>query len=100
MKNSFNKKILEKAFEWIKYNQTTVIITVVETWGSSPKPIASKMIVNENKNFFGSVSGGCVESFIIQESLNIIKKMNYLRLKNLKFQMKVHGMWVFLVVGK
>ena len=74
MKNSFNKKILEKAYEWIKHNQKIVMITVIETWGSSPKPIASKMIVNENKEFFGSVSGGCIESFIIQESLDIIKK--------------------------
>ena len=74
MKNSFNKKILEKAFEWIKDNNKIVMITVVETWGSSPKPIGSKMIVNENKEFFGSVSGGCIESFIIQESLEVIKK--------------------------
>ena len=74
MKSSFNKKILEKAYEWINDNQKVVMITVVETWGSSPKPIGSKMIVNKNKEFFGSVSGGCIESFIIQESSKIIKK--------------------------
>ena len=84
MKNSFNKKILEKAYEWIKHNQKIVVITVVETWGSSPRPIASKMIVNENKEFFGSVSGGCVESFIIQESLEVIKKNEAFKIKKFK----------------
>jgi xanthine dehydrogenase accessory factor len=84
MKNSFNKKILEKAYEWMKDNQKIVMITVVETWGSSPSPIGSKMIVNENKGFFGSVSGGCVESFIIQESLEIIKKNDLFKIKNFK----------------
>ena len=91
MKNSFNKKILEKAYEWIKDNQKIVIITVVETWGSSPKPIASKMIVNENKEFFGSVSGGCIESFIIQESLEVIKKNDSFKIK--KFKISNESAW-------
>ena len=91
MKNSFNKKILEKAYEWIKHNQKIVVITVVETWGSSPRPIASKMIVNENKEFFGSVSGGCVESFIIQESLDIIKKNKLFKIK--KFKVSDESAW-------
>ena len=84
MKNSSDKKILEKAYEWIKDNQKVVMITVVDTWGSSPKPIGSKMIVSENKEFFGSVSGGCIESFIIQESLEIIKKKKSFKIKNYK----------------
>ena len=91
MKNSFNKKILEKAYEWIKDNNKIVMITVVETWGSSPKPIGSKMIVNENKEFFGSVSGGCVESFIIQESLEIIKKNDSFKIK--KFKISDESAW-------
>ena len=91
MKNSFNKKILEKAYEWIKDNQKIVMITVVETWGSSPKPIGSKMVVNENKKFFGSVSGGCVESFIIQESLKIIKKNKPFKIK--KFKVSDENAW-------
>ena len=91
MKNSFNKKILEKAYEWIKDNQKIVMITVVETWGSSPKPIGSKMIVNENKEFFGSVSGGCIESFIIQESLEIIEKNKSFKIK--KFEISNESAW-------
>ena len=65
MQNSINNEIFEKANEWLVANQKVVIITVIQTWGSSPKPIGSKMIVNENGNFFGSVSAGCVESTVI-----------------------------------
>ena len=91
MKNSFNKKIIEKAYEWIKHNQKIVIITVVETWGSSPKPVGSKMIVNENKEFVGSISGGCIETFIIQESLDIIKKNRSSKIK--KFKVPDESAW-------
>jgi xanthine dehydrogenase accessory factor len=91
MKKSFNKNILEKVYEWIKDNQKIVMITVVETWGSSPKPIGSKMIVNENKEFFGSVSGGCVESFIIQESLEVIEKNELFKIK--KFKISNENAW-------
>ncbi|MDA9956023.1 XdhC family protein [Candidatus Pelagibacter sp.] len=91
MKSSFNKKILEKAYEWINDNQKVVMITVVETWGSSPKPIGSKMIVNKNKEFFGSVSGGCIESFIIQESSKIIKKKKLFEIK--KFKVSNENAW-------
>jgi xanthine dehydrogenase accessory factor len=91
MKKSFNKNILQKVYEWIKDNQKIVMITVVETWGSSPKPIGSKMIVNENKEFFGSVSGGCIESFIIQESLEFIEKNESFKIK--KFKISNESAW-------
>ena len=91
MKNTFDKKILEKAYEWIKDNQKVVMITVVETWGSSPQPIGSKMIVNENRDFIGSVSGGCIESFIIEESLKIITKKELFKIK--KFKVANENAW-------
>ena len=91
MKNSFDKKILEKAYEWIKDNQKVVMITVVETWGSSPQPVGSKMIVNENRDFIGSVSGGCIESFIIEESLKIITKKELFKIK--KFKVANENAW-------
>ena len=74
MKSSLDNEVFEKANEWVMANQKVVIITVIQTWGSSPQPIGSKMIVNENGDFFGSVSAGCVESAIIKDSLEIIKK--------------------------
>ena len=74
MKNSFDEKILEEANDWVKANQKVVLATVIQTWGSSPRQVGSKMIINENGDFSGSVSGGCVESSVIEESLLLIKE--------------------------
>ncbi len=73
MKNSFDEKILEEANDWIETNQKVVLATVIQTWGSSPRQIGSRMIVNENGDFSGSVSGGCVESAVVRECVGLIK---------------------------
>ena len=62
MKNSFDEKILDEAKDWLTSKQKIVLATVVQTWGSSPRQLGSKMIVNDKGDFSGSVSGGCVES--------------------------------------
>ena len=74
MKNSFDEKILEEANDWVKANQKVVLATVIQTWGSSPRPTGSRMIVNENGDFSGSVSGGCVEGAVIVGSQKIMKE--------------------------
>ena len=73
MKNSFDEKILEEAKDWITANQKVVIATVIQTWGSSPRQGGSRMNINENGDFSGSVSGGCVESAVVRECIRIIK---------------------------
>ena len=60
-----------------------VLATVVQTWGSSPLQPGSKMIITEKGNFSGSVSGGCVESSVISESIELIKKNS--KFKKLEF---------------
>ena len=55
-----SETILENANSWIETKKKVVLATVIKTWGSSPCPIGSKMIVNEKGEFLGSVSGGCV----------------------------------------
>ncbi len=79
MKNSFDEKILEEANDWIKADQKVVLATVIQTWGSSPRQVGSRMIVNENGDFSGSVSGGCVESAVVRECVGIIKEKNLLK---------------------
>ena len=86
--NSSDTEILEKANNWIKTNHKVILATVVQTWGSSPQPIGSKMLVNDDGDFFGSVSGGCVETFIIKESLEIIKKDKSFKIKKFKVSNK------------
>ena len=73
MKNSFEGTILEEANSWIKSNQKVVLATVIQTWGSSPRQVGSRMIVNEKGDFSGSISGGCVESSVVAESIQLIK---------------------------
>ena len=74
MKNSFDEKILEEANDWVEANQKVILATVIQTWGSSPRPTGSRMIVNEKGDFSGSVSGGCVESAVVRECLGLIKE--------------------------
>ena len=73
MKNVLDEKILEEANLWIKADHKVALATVIKTWGSSPRQVGSKMIVNEKSEFAGSISGGCVETSVIDECLQLIK---------------------------
>ena len=74
MKNSFDEKILEEAQDWLNAKQNVVLATVIQTWGSSPRQVGSRMIVNDKGDFSGSVSGGCVETAVVRECLGLIKE--------------------------
>ena len=91
MKNSFDDKILEEANDWIKANQKIVLATVIQTWGSSPRPTGSRMIVNEKGGFSGSVSGGCVESAVVRECIVIIKENK--PFKKIEFKVSDESAW-------
>tara|TARA_Y100001970_G_scaffold289264_1_gene419068 strand:+ start:3591 stop:3920 length:330 start_codon:yes stop_codon:yes gene_type:complete len=91
MKNSFDEKILEEASDWIKTNQKVVLATVIQTWGSSPRQIGSRMIVNQNGDFSGSVSGGCVESAVVRECIDLIKNDN--QFKKIEFKVSNESAW-------
>ncbi len=73
MKNSFDEKILDEAKDWLAAKRNVVLATVIQTWGSSPRPIGSRMIINEKGDFSGSVSGGCVETAVVRECLDLFK---------------------------
>jgi len=91
MKNSFDEKILEEANDWIKANQKIVLATVIQTWGSSPRQVGSRMVINENGDFSGSVSGGCVESAVVKESLELIKEGELF--KKIDFKVSNESAW-------
>ena len=91
MKNSFDEKILEEANDWIKTNQKIVLATVIQTRGSSPRQVGSRMIINENGDFSGSVSGGCVESAVVRESLQLIKQEKLF--KKIEFKVSNESAW-------
>ena len=91
MKNSFDEKILEEASDWLEANQKVVLATVIQTWGSSPRQVGSRMIVNEKGDFSGSVSGGCVESAVVRECLGIIKEKK--PFKKIEFKVSDESAW-------
>ena len=91
MKNSFDEKILEEANDWINANQKVVLATVIQTWGSSPRPTGSRMIINEKGDFSGSVSGGCGESAVVRESMSLIK--DNIPFKQLEFKVSNESAW-------
>ena len=83
--------ILETANSWIETDQKVALATVIETWGSSPCQIGSKMIINEKGKFLGSVSGGCVEANVINECLELMKNKN--SFKKIHFTVQDENAW-------
>jgi xanthine dehydrogenase accessory factor len=65
---------LRKASEWAAAGRKVALATVVETWGSSPCPAGSQMTVNDKAGFAGSVSGGCIESAVVSEALEVLRE--------------------------
>ncbi|KAA3662272.1 MAG: XdhC family protein [Calditrichaeota bacterium] len=57
--------LFQKLKSWLANGEKTALATVVETWGSSPRPVGSQMVFSSNDEFAGSVSGGCVENAVI-----------------------------------
>ncbi len=91
MKNSFDEKILDEAKDWLDEKQNVVLATVIQTWGSSPRQIGSRMIINEKGDFSGSVSGGCVETAVVRECLDLIKKKK--PFKKIEFKVSDESAW-------
>lgn len=68
-----HENILHIANDWLDAGRQIAMATVVETWGSSPRPSGSQLVVDTDGSFEGSVSGGCVETAVISAALEVIK---------------------------
>jgi xanthine/CO dehydrogenase XdhC/CoxF family maturation factor len=64
--------ILRVAEDWCSAGRGVALATVVETWGSAPRPAGSSLVINDEGTFLGSVSGGCVEGAVVTEALDVI----------------------------
>jgi len=63
---------LAAAERWRGEGRGVALATVMETWGSAPRPVGSHLAVDGEGNFEGSVSGGCVEGAVVGEALDVI----------------------------
>ena len=64
--NSTDLSVLKTAVEWLKAGHPVAIATVVQTWGSAPRPVGSWLAIRQDGQVAGSVSGGCVEDDLIR----------------------------------
>jgi xanthine dehydrogenase accessory factor len=67
------REVLEELNAWTNAGEEIAVATVVETWGSSPRPIGSKMLVTRSGKLAGSVSNGCIEGAVFEEAQKVLK---------------------------
>ncbi len=65
--------ILSQAVEWLDEGHQVAMATVVATWGSSPRPVGSQLVVDDRNNMVGSVSGGCIEGAVVHEAREVMQ---------------------------
>ncbi len=73
--------ILGQALRWLDEGHDLALATVVKTWGSSPRPVGSQLVINDRGDFRGSVSGGCIETFVVSEAIDVIAEGEVLDLE-------------------
>lgn len=66
------KDWIDKAEEWLGKGDEIALATVVKVSGSAPRPVGAKMLISSSEKIEGSVSGGCVETSVAQEALEVI----------------------------
>ena len=64
---------LAVAERWRTEGRGVAIATVITTWGSSPRPVGSQLVLDEDGHFVGSVSGGCIEGAVIAQGIETIR---------------------------
>ena len=68
----YRENILEQAAAWRAEGRGVALATVVDTWGSSPRPVGSQMAIDDRSNMAGSVSGGCIEGAVVMEAQQVM----------------------------
>ena len=72
--------IFKNIVDWTEQQKAFAIATVIKTWRSAPRSAGAAMIIAENMDIAGSVSGGCIEGAVIREALQVLKTKQAKRL--------------------
>lgn len=67
------REVLSELEQWTREGEDIALATVVETWGSSPRPLGSKMVVTRSGKMAGSVSNGCIEGAVFDEAQKVLQ---------------------------
>lgn len=67
---STDREILQTAIDWLDSGHQVALVTVAKTWGSSPRPRGSMLVMRDDGIHAGSVSGGCVEEDLVSRYKN------------------------------
>lgn len=65
--------VLEEAARWRAEGRKVALATVIETWGSAPRPVGSQLAIRDDATFAGSVSGGCIEGDVVMRALDALE---------------------------
>lgn len=74
------KDFLDEIKYWQTNNKKIILARVIQTWGSSPRPVGSVMLISSELEMAGSVSGGCVEGSVLKEAKLLFESGNSKRL--------------------
>jgi xanthine/CO dehydrogenase XdhC/CoxF family maturation factor len=72
--------VLSEALAWYDAGRRVALATVIATWGSAPRPVGSRLAVDADGRFTGSVSGGCVEAAVVEAAQGVIAERRPRRL--------------------
>jgi len=72
MTTAEHDRIPERALDWHRSGRGATLATVVETWGSAPRPVGAQLAISGDAEIMGSVSGGCVEGAVVAEALEAL----------------------------
>ena len=66
------RDVLGEIETWRRDGRRVALATIVEVWGSAPRPLGSKMAISDAGDMAGSVSGGCVEGAVFEEAGSVL----------------------------
>jgi xanthine dehydrogenase accessory factor len=68
------RDVVAEVSRWLADGEEIALATVVATWGSSPRPLGSKMAVTRSGKMAGSVSNGCIEGAVFEEAQAVLRE--------------------------